>query len=142
MSNRRTTKACRASTALAMAAALALATAGCGGDEKTQDKETSVSDANGSDSGKTARKEPDPNKVIVEVKGKDGIVLMINSVQRDSGGFVTVNGQVKNTGGEKFYGTQDWSGNEPDVMKQGSSVAGATLIDKAGKKRYYVVSAR
>ncbi|MFD6916511.1 hypothetical protein ACFWB2_29345 [Streptomyces virginiae] len=65
------------------------------------------------------------------------MVLTINSAARDSGGFLTVAGQLKNNGKEAFVGTAAWRGNE--LTQSGESVAGATLVDKAGKKRYYVL---
>ncbi|MEU7600432.1 hypothetical protein [Streptomyces sp. NPDC041003] len=65
------------------------------------------------------------------------MVLTINSATRDAGGFLTVNGQLKNNGKESFVGTAAWRGNE--LTQSGESVAGATLVDKAAKKRYYVL---
>ncbi|MER7825855.1 MULTISPECIES: hypothetical protein [unclassified Streptomyces] len=65
------------------------------------------------------------------------MVLTINSAARDGGGFLTVAGQLKNNGKEAFVGTAAWRGNE--LTQSGESVAGATLVDKAGKKRYYVL---
>ncbi|MGW0362231.1 hypothetical protein [Streptomyces sp. NPDC002990] len=65
------------------------------------------------------------------------MTLSINSMRRDPGGFLTVNGQIKNTGSESFAGTSAWRGTE--LKGSGESVAGATLVDKAGKKRYYVL---
>ncbi|WP_324610636.1 hypothetical protein [Streptomyces sp. IGB124] len=65
------------------------------------------------------------------------MVLTVNSATRDAGGFLTVNGQLKNNGKESFVGTAAWRGNE--LTQSGESVAGATLVDKAGKKRYYVL---
>ncbi|MFD4247537.1 hypothetical protein ACFWP3_39030 [Streptomyces sp. NPDC058525] len=58
---------------------------------------------------------------------------------RDAGGFVTINGQIKNTGNQQFVKTSAWRGAERDLSGSGESVAGATLVDKAGKKRYYVL---
>lgn len=65
------------------------------------------------------------------------MTLTINSVHRDPGGFLTVSGQIKNTGSESFTRTSDWRGIE--LKGSGESVAGATLVDKVGKKRYYVL---
>ncbi|WP_323177912.1 hypothetical protein [Streptomyces sp. NBC_00083] len=82
---------------------------------------------------------PSPTAKLAESTGQGGIVLTINSVARDSGGFVTVAGQLKNPGAENFVDTSGWVGTEKDVLASGDSVAGATLIDKVGKKRYYVL---
>ncbi|WP_406366339.1 hypothetical protein [Streptomyces sp. NBC_01546] len=65
------------------------------------------------------------------------MALVINSAARDAGGFLTVSGQLKNNGSQPFVGTSAWRGNE--LTSSGESVAGATLVDKAGKKRYYVL---
>ncbi|WCD88370.1 hypothetical protein KPP03845_104777 [Streptomyces xanthophaeus] len=65
------------------------------------------------------------------------MVLTINEAARDTGGFLTVGGQLKNTGSAAFVNTTAWRGNE--LTSSGTSVAGVTLIDKAGKKRYYVL---
>ncbi|MFE9117210.1 hypothetical protein [Streptomyces sp. NPDC007172] len=66
-------------------------------------------------------------------------MLTLNSVARDSGGFVTVSGALKNPGNANFNHTSAWAGTERDVLPSGDSVAGATLVDKVGKKRYYVL---
>lgn len=65
------------------------------------------------------------------------MVLTINSAAREAGGFLTVSGQLKNTGTAPFVNTAPWRGNE--LNASGVSVAGVTLVDKAGKKRYYVL---
>ncbi|MEU9146160.1 hypothetical protein [Streptomyces sp. NPDC048349] len=65
------------------------------------------------------------------------MVLTIHSAAREAGGFLTVNGSLKNTGTAAFVNTTAWRGNE--LTSSGTSVAGVTLIDKAGKKRYYVL---
>ncbi|WP_256987936.1 hypothetical protein [Streptomyces sp. BR123] len=65
------------------------------------------------------------------------MVLSINSATRESGGFLTVSGQLKNTGSAAFVNTTAWRGNE--LTASGTSVAGVSLTDKVGKKRYYVL---
>ncbi|WP_405921797.1 hypothetical protein [Streptomyces sp. NBC_00122] len=71
------------------------------------------------------------------MNGEAGVVLNINSVARDAGGFLTVSGQIKNTGEKAFGNTAAWRGNE--LNASGVSVAGVNLVDKVGKKRYYVL---
>ncbi|MFE5871091.1 hypothetical protein ACFQ6V_20910, partial [Streptomyces roseifaciens] len=70
-----------------------------------------------------------------------GIVLDITSATRSAGGFVTVQGNLKNTVDKKFYDTQQWTGPELDVIRGagGSSFGGATLVDEKEKKRYYTL---
>jgi hypothetical protein len=41
--------------------------------------------------------------------------------------------------GDKIFSAIDWMGTEVAIQKSGPSVAGAVLIDEAGKKRYYVL---
>ncbi|MFJ2215979.1 hypothetical protein ACIQVO_23300 [Streptomyces sp. NPDC101062] len=145
MSIRRTTKGRRGVAAAAIAAALALTVAGCGsGDEDAKAKETASSSkpADGSSpKGDTAAgDEVDPNAKLAVVKGASGMEYTINSVARDKGGFVTVSGQMKNTGDKDFYGVTGWRGNEQEIISgSGNAVSGGTLVDSQGKKRYYVL---
>ncbi|MFJ8847353.1 hypothetical protein ACIRFF_31155 [Streptomyces cyaneofuscatus] len=79
------------------------------------------------------------NANLAEVRGQNGLVLVINQVKRDTGGFVTVQGDIKNTG-DTTQNTSNWVGQESAlVAKNPNSVAGATLVDKTGKKNYYVL---
>ncbi|UNO40169.1 hypothetical protein [Streptomyces sp. MST-110588] len=126
--------------AAVIACGLVLVVAGCGGDGTgggapvKKERSSPV----GAQRDKPVER-PDTSRVLAELKGEDGIVLTINSAKRDSGGFVTVNGQVKNTGSKLFTGGVRWRGDETDVLKHGASIAGATLVDGNGKKRYYVL---
>ncbi|MEV5939255.1 hypothetical protein [Streptomyces sp. NPDC051994] len=127
-----------------MAVALALAVGGCGDGGKDNKANTGTSSqSKSSPSGKNRQAEPagSPQSTakLAESTGQGGIVLTINSVARDSGGFLTVSGQLKNAGSENFVDTSGWVGTEKDVLASGDSVAGATLVDKVGKKRYYVL---
>ncbi|MEU8433403.1 hypothetical protein AB0F18_10870 [Streptomyces sp. NPDC029216] len=133
----------RGGAAVVVAALLALTAAGCGGDGGDDAKGASKpSQPQSQNAGAQA---PSPGKgqssapavVIATLKGQEGMVLEINSVQRDPGGFLTVSGQLKNTGSTSFKDTVAWRGIE--LKGTGESVAGATLVDKAGKKRYYVL---
>lgn len=141
MSIRRTTEAVRGAVALASAAGLVLVVTGCGGGGDSGAQQT-ADDARPPRS--TAPEETGPaapaadsDKVIGEMKGPDGIVVTLHSVVRDSGGFVTVNGTVTNRG-NRVFNAIDWRSNETE-MRSRSSLSGATLVDKAGKKRYLVL---
>lgn len=146
MSVRHTLRARRGAAATAMAVALALAVGGCGGDSKdgksnaasSGSQSKAASSGGGQQPGSSSPKS-DPTVKLAESTGQGGIVLTINSAARDSGGFVTVSGQLKNPGSENFVDTSGWVGTEKDVLASGDSVAGATLVDKVGKKRYYVL---
>lgn len=128
--------------AVVMTAALALAVAGCGGDDgKDSTKKTSSSPEAPGDDGKqkdtAAGEEVDSNARLAVLKGAGGVEYTVNSVVRDSGGFVTVAGTLKNTSGKTFYGVSEWMSTEKEI--RGSSVSGGTLVDKQGKKRYPVL---
>ncbi|MEU9098252.1 hypothetical protein [Streptomyces sp. NPDC048361] len=131
--------------AATMAVALAFTMAGCGdsGTGKKAGADTSGQVKSGSagipqkSDGSTPK--TDPSVKLAEATGQGGVVLTVNSVTRDSGGFLTVSGQLKNSASENFNHTSAWAGTERDVLASGDSVAGATLVDKVGKKRYYVL---
>ncbi|MFI0875771.1 hypothetical protein ACWDBC_15690 [Streptomyces parvus] len=151
MSMRRTTTTRKAMAAVSMTAALAFALAGCGDDggEKPGNEGSSAPSAPASPSAEdkgepqqedtAAGENVDPNVKLAETRGQGGLVLVINEVKRDSGGFLTVQGKVTNEG-DRREATTSWSGSEVNVVnKNPNSVAGATLVDKVGKKRYYVL---
>jgi hypothetical protein len=128
-------------TAVVLAAALGgLALAGCGsGGAKSQTASASSSTAPVSTASGAPAAPADPSQVLATIKGPDGIVLTINSAKRETGGFVTVTGTVKNTGSQPFSQAGSWRGDEEELQKNGGSLAGATLVDTLGKKRYYVL---
>ncbi|MFJ6778307.1 hypothetical protein [Streptomyces yangpuensis] len=124
-----------------MMAILTLALTGCGGEGKSDKPAASNSakpqvgsEASPSGAGKS---ETAPTQVLATVNGESGMVLTINKAARDAGGFLTIEGQLKNNGTAPYVNTAPWRGNE--LNASGVSVAGVTLVDKAGKKRYYVL---
>lgn len=139
MSTRYTTKARRGMVAVAIAAGLALAVAGCGSDDPKPESSSSSAPSGQGDDGPQKDPEQAPQEVLAELKGGEGFVLTLNSAKRDSGGFVTVNGQIKNTGDRTKNISSALSGNETEVLRHGRSLGGATLVDAEGKKRYYVL---
>ncbi|MFD5951698.1 hypothetical protein ACFWAZ_19300 [Streptomyces collinus] len=140
MSMRITERARRRTVALTLAAGLALGTAGCGGggggDDKKPDTSASASKDRGSAPSAQEGKSEAP---LAELKGKDGLLLQITSAQRDAGAFVTVNGQFKNDGSGSLTIPAELRGDETEILKHGTSLGGATLVDSKGKKRYYVL---
>ncbi|MER6607503.1 hypothetical protein ABT282_16700 [Streptomyces sp. NPDC000927] len=156
MSIRCSTRSRRVVAAVSLTAALALAVAGCGTDDggksesngspssampsTSSDSSDSSDEENGAKQEDTAAGENvDPNVKLAEVRGQNGVTLIVHQVKRDSGGFVTVQGEIKNESGEARP-VAGWAGSESlIVQKNPNSVAGAALIDKVGKKRYYVL---
>ncbi|WP_371527505.1 hypothetical protein OG302_16555 [Streptomyces sp. NBC_01283] len=146
MNIRRTIKTRKAMTAVAITTGLVLAVAGCGGGDGDSDdkpEKGSSSPAASKGGGDEGEKEeesqaPASDKALAEVKGEENITLTVSSAVRDEGGFVTVSGKVTNSGG-KFWAAANWRGEERELNKNGSSVAGASLIDNAGKKKYLVL---
>lgn len=146
MTLRRTMKTRRAMTAVAITTGLVLAVAGCGGGDGGDDdskKENTSSEATdrgqgGEEKEPTEQQSQTSDEVLSEVKGEESITLTVKSAVRDEGGFVTVSGTVTNNG-SRFFTAADWRGEERELNKNGSSVAGASLVDGKGKKRYLVL---
>ncbi|MFE4451979.1 hypothetical protein [Streptomyces sp. NPDC056796] len=134
----------RAGAAALLAATLALTTAACGGDDGKNEqgagpasssapsKEKETADADGETL-------PDTSKVLVTVKGENGIDLIVHVAERDTGGFLTLTGEFKNTSGSRVVTPVQWSGTEEAVARTGPSLAAMTLVDSQEKKRYYVL---
>ncbi|MER7463812.1 hypothetical protein [Streptomyces sp. NPDC097981] len=141
MSMRHTVKV-RGGVAVAVAAVMTFALAGCGSGDDNKPNEPQKSSAPSS-SGMASTTAPsggqtsEPTQVLATVNGESGITMVINSATRDAGGFLTVSGQIKNSGDKDFTGTANWGGTE--LTASSESTAGATLVDRAGKKRYYVL---
>ena len=140
MSIRFTGKATRGMVALTAVAGLTLGVASCGGgggdDAKKPDRTGSASTSGGSN---PSSQEGQSDNPWAELKGSDGRLLQITFAQRDSGGFVTVNGTLKNDGANSLVIPSSLSGNETEIVRNGRSLGGATLVDPQGKKRYYVL---
>ncbi len=142
MTSRHTTKGRRALAAVAITTGLVLSVAGCGGggegDGKSEkDPSSSAPAKGGGDEGKEEASASAAQQALAEVKG-GGLTLTITSAERDAGGFVTVNGTVTNGSG-KAWVAADWRGDERELAKNGGSIAGASLIDQDGKKKYLVL---
>ncbi len=52
---------------------------------------------------------------------------------------MTINGTLKNDSGKTVVVPVALRGDETEIVKHGTSLGGATLIDAQGKKRYYVL---
>ncbi|MEU3547297.1 hypothetical protein OHA09_13830 [Streptomyces longwoodensis] len=139
MSMRWTASTRRGMVALTLAAGLALGSAGCGGggdDDKKPEQSTSASKGGGSHASPQEGQSDEP---LAELKGPSGLILRISSAVRDSGGFITVSGALKNDSGTEAVIPSALSGNETEIINNGLSLGGATLVDSQSKKRYYVL---
>ncbi|MGW7199233.1 hypothetical protein [Streptomyces chryseus] len=146
MSIRHTMKARRALTAVAITTGLVLAVAGCGGDGG-EDKGNAKASSTSTDKGKADGEEPKESDVqpppedtvLAEVKGGGGnTTLIVNSAVRDEGGFLTLGGKVRNGSG-KFWNPTSWRGSEKELSDNAASMAGASLVDRVGKKKYLIL---
>lgn len=139
MSIRFTAKARRGMVALTVAAGLAAGVAGCGGGGDGDEKPQASASASKHRGSNPSSQEGQSDAPLAELKGTEGLLLQVTSVQRDSGGFVTVNGNLKNDGAKSVVVPPQMSGDETEIVKHGLSLGGATLVDSKGKKRYYVL---
>ncbi|WP_030793716.1 hypothetical protein [Streptomyces sp. NRRL S-920] len=139
MSIRRAMTTRRAMTAAAITTGLVLTVAGCGGggEGDKSDKSDSPSATSKGSSDKGESQAPDTQKTLAEVKS-NGITLTVTSASRDEGGFLTVNGKVTN-GTSGIWVGSEWRSDENELKKNGGSLAGASLIDQQGKKKYLVL---
>ncbi|WP_121719304.1 hypothetical protein [Streptomyces sp. E2N171] len=138
MSVRFTTRVRSGAVALVVVAGLALGASGCGGngDDDKPKSRASATEGRGSD---PSAQEGQEEAVLAELKGRDGLVLILESATRDAGGFVTVSGEIKNDGSDDARVPIETRGDETEIMRHGGSFGGATLVDSASKKRYYVL---
>jgi hypothetical protein len=140
MSIRFTAKARRGMVALAVAAGLAVGVAGCGGGGDDDKKpETTASASKGDGGSDPSPQEGQSDEPQAELKGSSGLILQVTSAERDSGGFVTVNGTLKNDSAKSITVPYALRGDETEIMAHDRSLGGATLVDSKEKKRYYVL---
>ncbi|MFF5333111.1 hypothetical protein [Streptomyces sp. NPDC013181] len=142
MNSRQVRNARRVGVAALLASTLVFSVAACGGDDKGSDKAPASSSDTGKDRGKQPTGGdtlPDRSETLATLKNDQGVEMVVYSAKRDSGGFLTVSGDFKNTGGQSFTTPLEWSGQEEAVANTGPSLAAMTLVDSLGKKRYYVL---
>ncbi|MEU5433743.1 hypothetical protein AB0G73_10240 [Streptomyces sp. NPDC020719] len=124
------------------AVALGLTLTACGGDgggKKGGDTaSTTPAAASGGNKAQSGGPTTQNTEVLATISGTGGIEVVINAAKRDTGGFVTVQGIVKN-GSKDLFSAPGWQGSEQELRSNGASVAGAALVDKVGKKRYLIL---
>ncbi|RSN42556.1 hypothetical protein DMH12_33390 [Streptomyces sp. WAC 04229] len=138
MSIRFTKTARRGALVVAALAGLTLGAVGCGSGGDDEKPKASASASKEEGSGPSAQ-EGESEEPLAELRGSSGLLLQITSAERDSGGFVTVNGELKNDGDKSVAIPSGLSGNETEIIRNGRSLGGATLVDSRSKKRYYVL---
>ncbi|OPG08831.1 hypothetical protein B1R27_07845 [Streptomyces sp. GKU 895] len=134
-----TAQARRGVVALALAAGLAVGVAGCGGGGDHDKKPETTASAPQKDGSAPSPQEGQSDDVQAELKGSSGLLLQITSVERDAGGFVTVNGALKNDSAKAVTVPGALRGDETEIIAHDRSLGGATLVDSKEKKRYYVL---
>ncbi|WP_405822699.1 hypothetical protein OG705_22845 [Streptomyces sp. NBC_00838] len=136
------TKARRAAGCVLAAVALTVSLTACGGgddggnDDAGKSSSAPAKDNSKDDGGNTV---PETSQTLATINGSNGFQFTIHTAARDEGGFLTVTGTIKNTSGGRESLPSAWSGDESQVRRTGKSLAGVTLVDKADKKRYYVL---
>ncbi|WP_031506434.1 hypothetical protein [Streptomyces megasporus] len=128
--------------AVVTTATLALTLTACGGGDdeapeagissQSSEQEGQQNGENTEDSGS------EDGKAIATINGADGVNVIVTSAARDRGGFVTVKGRIENTSNQAYL-FDGWATGDLDFSGKGASVAGMTLVDKKGKKRYYIL---
>ncbi|MET7486738.1 hypothetical protein [Streptomyces sp. NPDC005538] len=74
------------------------------------------------------------------MQGQGSLDLTITSAERDqASGYLTVSGELNNDGAQTAVVPAELRGNELDVLRAGPSLGGATIVDFAQHKRYYVL---
>ncbi|MBU6535882.1 hypothetical protein [Streptomyces mayonensis] len=139
MSIRFTTRTRGGVAAWPLAVMLAFGLVGCGGGGDGDDKPKATASASKEGGSAPSAQEGTAEEPLAELKGGDGLSLRITSAERDSGGFVTVNGELKNDADKSVAIPSALSGNETEIVRNGRSLGGATLVDSKSKKRYYVL---
>ncbi|MCL7376022.1 hypothetical protein [Streptomyces sp. 35G-GA-8] len=138
-------KARRAAAVALASTALTVSLTACGGGGGDGAKEDGGNSASANPSTGTPKDDgaggetPDTSQVLATMRAANGLEIIIHSAERDEGGFLTVSGTLTNTGSKQEYAPVSWNGKETQVARTGRSFAGFTVVDKAEKKRYYVL---
>ncbi|MFJ8926829.1 hypothetical protein ACIRLA_09670 [Streptomyces sp. NPDC102364] len=139
MNLRRTKTSRRALAAATIAVGLALTVSGCGGDgdgdEGKAAKSSAPAQQGGNDESESSA--PSTDKPLAEVKSND-ITLTITSATRDQGGFLNIAGTVTN-GKSGIWVADEWRSPETELQGNGGSMAGASVVDQEGKKKYLIL---
>ncbi|NJQ06906.1 hypothetical protein [Streptomyces lonarensis] len=128
--------------ALTLGVVLSLTLVGCsgGGDPESSDANDSASPT------ETGEGEPDEGQVddndgpqtLAQVTGERDITLTVTRAVREEGGFLTVEGTIRNGGGSGWSDAA-WAGQEQELASNSFSMAGASLTAKSEGKKYLIL---
>lgn len=126
-----------------LGAVLVIAVASCGGGGSDDSSDGGASQSDGSGNGEetasgdesTASEE---QEVLDEVSGGDSITLTFTKAERQEGGFLNVEGTIYNGGDSTFFDA-GWAGEEEELVDNGFSMAGASLVAQDEGKRYLIL---
>jgi hypothetical protein len=137
----RFTAAHRATTsALIAAAVVVLGVSGCASDDGSRPRPAAATatSAPAPASGNSGNQQQETAS-LARIEGQHAMLLDITAAQRDPGGFLTVRATLTNQGSETLEVPAGLRGNEREILRNGQSLGGATLIDYRERKRYYVL---
>ncbi|MFF4145136.1 hypothetical protein ACFY0A_27920 [Streptomyces sp. NPDC001698] len=124
-------------SALMITTGLTLGVAGCSVASREQDPAVT---ADAGTEGSTPRAQQGrAGAPLAELHSQNGLALTITSAEREPAGYLTVRGNLKNDASATTVVPAQLRGDELEVLRTGPSLAGATLVDFAHKKRYYVL---
>lgn len=117
----------------------ALVACGGGGDKKNEPAQNTSQVAGPTTSNSPSEAAPSDGNAQPIAEGKSGDrSVTITSALRGAGGYVTVSGTVTNNGSGSWLGA-DWQSDETELASNGGSLAGASLVDNAARKKYLVL---
>ncbi|MFF8867908.1 hypothetical protein ACF08B_38375 [Streptomyces sp. NPDC015139] len=134
MNSRNTTAFARRLPALAIGVSLGLGVSACSDGSRDQDRPAAKAGG-----GSAPHEQLQTDKPLAELQGQGGLSLTITSAKRDPAGYVTVRGNLKNDASTVAVVPAELRGDDLKVLRTGPSLGGATLVDFAHKKRYYVL---
>ncbi|MEU9918946.1 hypothetical protein [Streptomyces sp. NPDC051001] len=140
MRRRDTTEHRRCLSAVGLTVGLALAVAGCSDSgSSTLPDRAAAATPQGGDSLPRSQQERTA-AAQAELAGRNGLILAITAAERDrAASYLTVRGTLTNNGPKTTALPAELRGNETDVLRSGSSLAGTTVVDFKTRKRYYVL---
>ncbi|MEO3754306.1 hypothetical protein [Streptomyces sp. B6B3] len=133
---------------IALGAALVIAVASCAGnddegsdqgqEQTSEDSQDGDGEGGGGDEGSDGGSSEEAAEPLAEVTGGEELTLTITSVEREEGGFITVEGTLHNGGDNTFFDL-NWAGGETELAENGFSMAGASLVATEEEKRYLIL---